>query len=204
VVLHRIARFFIKRKDPEPSGWVGSIPARGVFYSKVVTNSKVYKLELIFYKMGKRLDLRGRKPVENTYRKIYTYGSKIIKVFDSTSNNEQILNEFQVQRDLYKAGISVPKPYGITKVLSDLNPLIEVHGLIMQKVNGTTLREINEFFKYYKFKWKSNKEIRKARKLGFVLGDRHKYNTMVDKTEKVFLIDFGFGCRSPKKLEEAV
>lgn len=147
--------------------------------------------------MGRRLDLTERVPFkEGTCARIYQIGSRAVKVnFDKVSWKYNIRLEYQVQKDLYNAGISVPKPYGVIKVIDGVGR--KNLGLIMKKIEGTNLEKVNDA----KSLEKMNQELERAKSLGFKLNDGGERNAMVDKTGKVYLIDFGYFCRSPKKLE---
>lgn len=145
---------------------------------------------------------------------IYLAGDKAIKVlrgyFYSTFE-EPVYNranmgrckilledEFQVGRDLFEGGVSVPKYYGVFRV--KLDKMKNSLGLLMDRIDGENLENLrgkidsNLWRRYSDFMYG---EIQNARDIGFVLGDRAARNVVVSKRGELFLIDFEDVYRIP-------
>ena len=162
--------------------------------------------------MGKRIDLTGRKCVgRGCNARIFEFGGKVIKYFLNYNGREStrnwaylnMLNEYEIQRDLYSAGIKVPKPYGIFRIILNKE---KTFGLVMDKIDGKNLQEMYSDPKYKmdqigKFADKGFEEVKRAEDLGFKLGDRGYKNFMVDQDKQIFLIDFGYDCYSNSNLK---
>ena len=97
--------------------------------------------------MGKRLNLRKENLIDlGGSGKIYSVGDKVVKVpkgFPSEKINGYMVanlkSEYFIHRDLYEAGISVPKPYGIIRINEDGERGI---GILMDRIYGKTLLDL--------------------------------------------------------------
>jgi RIO-like serine/threonine protein kinase len=108
--------------------------------------------------------------------------------------------EYSVARDLYSAGISVPRPYGIVRVEVDGEKRI---GYAMERIKGKPLDWVGNLIRSKKIK-ERDAEIAKAKRLGFIMDDTNDGNVMVRESDgQIVLVDFE-NVYLKKKLEETV
>ena len=103
----------------------------------------------------------------------------------------KLFHEYEIQKELYESGISVPKPFGVYSIKNteDSN---YYPGFIMRYIPGKNLWELPISFRE-KIYGLRDLELNKARDLGFKPGRDIKYNFIwVPEEEKVYLIDFNF------------
>lgn len=101
--------------------------------------------------------------------------------------------EFETARDLYSAGISVPRPLGVFSLdVADYGGII--HGnmpvFVMDYVHGIRLGDCYE--EYSRARELRDKELDKARDLGFIPGDSISGGNSIycSSQDRTFLIDF--------------
>jgi len=122
------------------------------------------------------------------YRISDTHVAKVEKFHDINSLEE----EFDIAKELYEKGISVPKPEGIFPVGMSKT---KMQGFVMEYIYGKTFDEVYQRDEelFYQVKKLREKEINKVKDLGFYPKDflNNKNNIWQPDEEKVYLIDFG-------------
>jgi len=114
---------------------------------------------------------------------------------------EELEAEFEIQRQLYEGGVSVPKPEGI--FLCDFYFLLQrwYAGLVMERIegiNGNIAIQIDQFGSFcdmrraeIKLRGMMRIELEKVRSLGFYPCDQGLHNTIYNpEMDKLWLIDF--------------
>jgi RIO-like serine/threonine protein kinase len=133
------------------------------------------------------------------YGMIFPVGQDlVVKVPKRSVYSDKIFNCYEIQNELYKKGINVPKPEGIVKVCVEEKFAEECGtsrfnvGFLMQRILGKDIVDFDKddylFNKYY---FESRKQMNLAESLGFIPSDDSQYNVFVENgTNKVHLIDF--------------
>jgi RIO-like serine/threonine protein kinase len=168
--------------------------------------------------MGRRIKLREEQLIGRGFKTgdVYAVGNIAVKVYrrsrysplaeldmmrhDGQNARRRANDEYAVTKDMYDAGIRVPKQYGVFRVEIDGTKAL---GLAMEMINGRRLSELHGK-EYLSKEEEMALEAEKAVKLGFyICNDRHDDNAMVrERDGKVVLIDLE-DCESPsKRLEE--
>jgi RIO-like serine/threonine protein kinase len=128
--------------------------------------------------------------------------SHVVKVYYTPFTEQEFLqHECKIHSELYKEGISVPKPEGIFPVkirplrISSVFRLINREGLLMEKISGLNWNNITGKDRLHVHQL-FEEEVKKCWRLGFRVGDSNLNNTIYNKsTNRLYLIDFQFWSR---------
>ncbi len=127
---------------------------------------------------------------------VYTVRRKdnlVGKVFPR-ENDWMAEHEFDVASTLYSRGVSVPKPEGVY-TLSLWGGLLHKPAFVMERIRAPRLDKLLRKWMDYSLRQELNKkldrELDKARDLGFLLDDATAYNAFYSKEEdRIILFDF--------------
>lgn len=124
--------------------------------------------------------------------------TKILMNYKGIEAIKMLEKEMILGQKLKEKGISVPNIKGVYLIKNPKSPIVKhFPGLIMEYIEGPTLQEIEKRFPKLENKVRTlrNKELEKAQKLGFGIGDGsiNSKNCIWDiNNERVVLIDFGW------------
>ena len=118
----------------------------------------------------------------------------VAKVRDD-GDSTALYYELEIARRLHNAGIKVPKPIGLTKVLVlDGGKKVERPAFIQEEIEGTNVDDMHlfDFSLAHHADNLRRREIKKARELGFIPGDAIAIgNAIYNEEENItYLIDF--------------
>lgn len=148
--------------------------------------------------MGRNIpayDFKGFVPyllARGTFSKVIIVSpERVAKLRGKMSGLDGLEMEIEMQEKLLRAGISVPKPYGISRFDFEGE---SKEGIEMDWVRGESVDQMNpnsnNFQKACKLLWK---ELDKARQAGLINEDMVSYNAIYSPCpEKITLIDFQF------------
>ena len=127
----------------------------------------------------------------NILRKKRLYKNYRIKILDDNIRKKRNRIEFRILKKLYENKINVPNPIYLDekKFYFDMK---KINGkLIFEKINFQNLKKIIL-------------EISKIHNLNIIHNDLTTRNILIDKKNKIFLIDFGLSFTSKKIEDKAV
>ncbi len=127
---------------------------------------------------------------DNTIKKLRTAKTYRLPIIDEKLRKTRNKREFKILKKLYENKINVPKVFEINE---------KEFYFTFEFLNGNILKDVlNEKFLFLAFE-----EIKKMHSLDIVHGDLTSLN-MIEKNNKIFLIDFGLSEFSKKIEEKAV
>jgi tRNA A-37 threonylcarbamoyl transferase component Bud32 len=137
--------------------------------------------------------LLGKLIRESSRYRVHKIGDKYVGKFSSYERIACLNHEYEVCKDAYESGVSVPKPEGIFSVMHPKEKQI-YFAFVMEYINGKTLLE---FYKIWKTDitemWDlAEKENEKLRKINLFNSDARAENIIWNsEKKKIYLIDFG-------------
>lgn len=105
-------------------------------------------------------------------------------------------NEYNMARALYHCKVSVPKPFGLTRIINPETKKV-VPGFLMQYVDGQTIFKIIPGELKEKVIQLRDREVAYAKRIGFIPVDEDYPENAIwhPKEEKIYLIDFALWKR---------
>ena len=105
-------------------------------------------------------------------------------------------NEYNMARALYHCKVSVPKPFGLTRIINPETKKV-VPGFLMQYVDGQTIFKIIPGELKEKIIQLRDREVTYAKRIGFIPVDEDYPENAIwhPKEEKIYLIDFALWKR---------
>ncbi len=109
-------------------------------------------------------------------------------------NNWMAEHEYGIASTLYSAGVSVPKPEGVYTLFL-WGGLLQKPAFVMERIREPKLSQILskwiDYSRRQELNQKLNRELDKARDLGFLLNDTTAYNAFYSEEEdRIILFDF--------------
>ena len=124
----------------------------------------------------------------------------VVKILKREERGDQLVDEYNIQKELYLGKVRVPEPKGIVDVFLEdyvFNKSLflkrDQKGILMQRLYGDTLKEIyhNRDEKFGAYIADCREQVDLARSLGFRPGDLGIHNAILNQKDgKAYLTDF--------------
>jgi hypothetical protein len=134
---------------------------------------------------------------EGYFGKVFALSQDKVAKVVSWIGDYPLLEEYQIQKQLWEGGINVSEPFGVHEI--SLNgKLARFFGIknkqkafVMERLQGVNLMQVENFSARNFYQEKYLEQIEKVESLGFVPRDTGIHNAFVDDyLNKVYLIDF--------------